>query len=529
MNNSRVKKLIIFIISFVALFSAFSSPTTASILANEYSLNSLNAPSAGKDNVRFVISSESNAWAPSSEINPYTSVKAFNAFLKPCEEANIEVCIESVESRFGSGNWYSAHVLPDAGHQIAEMPTIDQSGNPVSYKYSTFDGDLTKFLPPGGNPRLWKSDDSNLTGAFLRVIADVHGFQGKESSGLALQVKAVTNKQDSQGCNSVGGKWNTYTEGKPSSGFCDLTLKIPSDLEFRIKLKFKGFEDPIKGWFTSTILNPSVDFTNGVLTITGGPTAHANFVSDPVPFTEYCQIYTSQNPQYPCPYNGKYSFPNGTQSLLSREWGQSAMPFAKYFQQQSLGEQNLWLFESTFQTPFNTMFHNQIFGCKLNKPIFGVISTDAALYTIADLKWNSLDKSFEYSVYSPHLNSSGATNKGFFSLLVDRAVANCLWNTNLTSAKAVLSVNYEDGTSEVATSILGKDDNWVSFQNSGFHYSKPRFLAKLDLTEKPKEPITATEKPNQISKSTLVCVKGKIIRKVSGVNPKCPAGFKKKI
>jgi hypothetical protein len=28
--------------------------------------------------------------------------------------------------------------------------------------------------------------------------------------------------------------------------------------------------------------------------------------------------------------------------------------------------------------------------------------------------------------------------------------------------------------------------------------------------------------------TTINCVKGKTIRKVTGVNPKCPAGFKKK-
>lgn len=514
-------------VSFILLNLAPIS--SASSLQTEYSLNSLNAPMAGKDSLRFVVSSESNAWSPSSDINPFRSLKPFNAFLRPCEEVVIQVCIQSVETRFGNDKWKEAGVLPDAGHPITEMPTIDNNGAPVSYKYSTFDGDLSKSLPPGGNPRLWKPSDANLSGAYLRVIADVHGMEIPETSGLALQIKAVTDKQDMQGCNSVRGTWNVYTEGKPSSGFCDLTLKIPSDLEFRVKLKFKDFEDPIKGWFTSTILNPNVDYAEGVLTLSGGATSHSNFVSDPIPFSEYCQIYLSQNPQYACPYNVKFSYPNGSQSILSREWAAAAMPFAKYFQQQSSGEQNLWLFESTFQTPFNTIFHNQISGCKLSKPIFGVISTDAAFYNISDLKWNPAERSFEYSVYSPHLNSSGAINSGFFSLLVDRNVAGCLWNANLTTAKAVLSVNYEDGSSEVATTTIGNSDKWITFQTAGFHYSKPKFIAKLDLAPEVAVVPTPPAKVSNPIKPSTFCVKGKTIRKLAGANATCPVGFKRKV
>jgi hypothetical protein len=29
-------------------------------------------------------------------------------------------------------------------------------------------------------------------------------------------------------------------------------------------------------------------------------------------------------------------------------------------------------------------------------------------------------------------------------------------------------------------------------------------------------------------KSTITCIKGKVTKKVVGVNPKCPAGYKKK-
>jgi hypothetical protein len=515
------------VISTIA-FSVIPAARGATKLEKEFSLNYLNAPSSTKGNARIVISSETNAWSYSSYINTHTEFKNYDAFLPPCKESKIQVCIASVETRVGSGAWKLAQVTPDAGTPIGEIPTFTRTGSPASYRYSTFEGDLGNFLPPGGNPRLWKTEEDLLSGSMISVIADVHGMQLKETSGLALQIKLVTDKQDSASCSSIGGEWKRTEGTNPNSGYCNATLKIPSDLEFRVKLKFKGFHDPIKSWFTSTILNPNVDFTDDTLTISGGATSHANFVSDLIPFNEYCEIYRGIQPQYACPYTAANSYPNGSRSFLSREWGPSAMPFERYFQQKSLGEQNLWLFESTFQAPFNTTFHNQIIGCKLQNPILGVISTDAAMYTIADLKWNQAESSFEYSIFSPHLNSSGAVNSGFFSLLVDRTVGSCLWKENLSTAKAVLSISYEDGSSEISTTTLGKNDSWVKFSAAGFHYSRPKFSAKLDLSEK----ISTSNKPkvgNSTNKnSSIYCINGKKTVKISGSKPKCPKGYRLK-
>ena len=37
----------------------------------------------------------------------------------------------------------------------------------------------------------------------------------------------------------------------------------------------------------------------------------------------------------------------------------------------------------------------------------------------------------------------------------------------------------------------------------------------------------ATARTNALKKSTITCIKGKVIKKVPAVNPKCPAGYKK--
>jgi hypothetical protein len=46
-------------------------------------------------------------------------------------------------------------------------------------------------------------------------------------------------------------------------------------------------------------------------------------------------------------------------------------------------------------------------------------------------------------------------------------------------------------------------------------------------TPTPSATVVATVKP-VAKKTTITCVKGKTTKKVTAVNPKCPAGYKKK-
>ena len=48
------------------------------------------------------------------------------------------------------------------------------------------------------------------------------------------------------------------------------------------------------------------------------------------------------------------------------------------------------------------------------------------------------------------------------------------------------------------------------------------------VTTTPSKTTTTTGSGSSKAKSTISCVKGKTAKKVTGVNPKCPAGYKKK-
>ena len=82
---------------------------------------------------------------------------------------------------------------------------------------------------------------------------------------------------------------------------------------------------------------------------------------------------------------------------------------------------------------------------------------------------------------------------------------------------------------QIATTVLGERNGWVSLSAKNFEFSAPVIKAKLTqeaevvVTPTP----TASKKP-VVKKVTITCIKGKTNKKVTAVKPKCPTGFKKK-
>ena len=88
------------------------------------------------------------------------------------------------------------------------------------------------------------------------------------------------------------------------------------------------------------------------------------------------------------------------------------------------------------------------------------------------------------------------------------------------------------------------NDGYFEVNLENFHYSSPTIQIKLSQQESPVEiqksdsqklelaTDVKSQKPinqakNRIAK-TVTCTKGKTTKKVTGINPKCPAGYKKK-
>ena len=174
-----------------------------------------------------------------------------------------------------------------------------------------------------------------------------------------------------------------------------------------------------------------------------------------------------------------------------------------------------------------------------SKGVTGIVTTNATQYLAGPPKFNRSEQALEYKVSAPHLTPQGTTFFGSYDLLMRSDVARCVYSFSNAPIKGTISVTGSDGEQKIATESVKEANGWVSLSANGFTYSAPTISVKLsqDKIEAPKPTSTGVEaKPSneaakpQIAakKKSITCTNGKLTKKVSAINPKCPAGFKKK-
>jgi len=177
-----------------------------------------------------------------------------------------------------------------------------------------------------------------------------------------------------------------------------------------------------------------------------------------------------------------------------------------------------------------------------NSKLLGVVSTNSMLYEGKAPSF--VDGSLIYKVFGMHYNPDGTIFKGKYDLLVRSETARCLYGFSDAPLSASVSVTSSNGEVQAATNVLTEKSGWLHLGAYGFTFSSPTIKVKLlqgveaasnsSATNKPVEgagmeataPITESQKI--VLKRTLTCTKGKLTKKVTAVNPKCPAGYKKK-
>jgi len=117
-----------------------------------------------------------------------------------------------------------------------------------------------------------------------------------------------------------------------------------------------------------------------------------------------------------------------------------------------------------------------------------------------------------------HFDENGNTIPGWFNLQLRGSRAKQWWGINPETAvnSVQVQVLYEDGTSVLASTVAKYDraTDTITLVSQGFHFSSPTLRIGL--------------KKAAPSKTTITCIKGKVTRTVTAVNPTCPAGYKKK-
>lgn len=167
----------------------------------------------------------------------------------------------------------------------------------------------------------------------------------------------------------------------------------------------------------------------------------------------------------------------------------------------------------------------------------GIVTTNSMVYDPSPPSY--ADDSLTYKVAGAHIGyDQREVFKGTYDLAIRSEAVRCLYNFTSAPIKVTVSVTSSDGTSQnVATEAVQEKDGWLTLRARNFTFSSPTIRLKLSqdaaVVPMPATPVTSAPvgaAPSGVKKPviTITCTKGKSVKRVSGVAPKCPAGYVKK-
>jgi len=162
---------------------------------------------------------------------------------------------------------------------------------------------------------------------------------------------------------------------------------------------------------------------------------------------------------------------------------------------------------------------------------FGVEGTSGGMYVgsngvcgLSTPVWSEADKAFTWRAAAPHFAPDGVTvNKGFYKAVIPVADAALLWgmsNPNDAATALEVSLTTEAGGTAAFLKAISVKNGKIIIDVSGFEYSRPKLKIGIKKGYKPSAKI--------LNKTTITCVKGKAVKKITAVKPACPTGYTKK-
>jgi hypothetical protein len=331
------------------------------------------------------------------------------------------------------------------------------------------------------------------------------------------------------------------------TGICQVTRDFPSGYRFGLTLKIS---DKLSGWFHGRIALPSIStkpWNKGVeLSVEAEPVkiSTLNFTVPNAQIPEAVRkiIFTDK----------EFGVSGGADSSIQTMGGLSdpdTMELMNAFLP-AIGDKGskttgYWSFSA-----LNAWNQPAIQKCSDGTgDLAGVVTTNALTYSAGPPTYNKESGALEYKVASPHFEASGAEASGSYDLVLKSDVARCIYGFSKAPIKAEISISSQDGQKKVATTVVNESNGWLYLSAKGFTFSSPVIQVKLTQEAPAPEPTPtptptpiATQapapvesaapapilKPVMAKKIAITCVKGKLVKKVSAVKPKCPAGYKKK-
>lgn len=348
--------------------------------------------------------------------------------------------------------------------------------------------------------------------------------------------------------------WNESGAGGTNCADYSMDENICAEKEaypqnFRYSLKVR-LSLPPTGWMHGRMFNPDISIekvgTNTVLTVT------ANSISVPAVYKHFMWADMPNNlRELYDPNTGKYKNSNGegwtkTINISSdynlRAWTTAPSPYSPI----AIAELNAWLPSvnntSTFAPQFwsfRSLTKQELQGANkcFTDPtqLNGIVTTNSTAYSPGPPIFDKNAGDLNYQVAAPHYLANGTdTFKGSYDLLMRSEVARCIYGFSNAPIKASISIVSNDGAPQVATTVVSEKTGWLHLTAKNFEFSSPTVKVSLKQDEVVATPTPSASVPAPTVdkvvavKTSIFCVKGKVLKKVTAVKPTCPSGYKKK-
>lgn len=145
------------------------------------------------------------------------------------------------------------------------------------------------------------------------------------------------------------------------------------------------------------------------------------------------------------------------------------------------------------------------------KGISGFVLTNSLAYDSQAPRYSN--GFLSYQVAGMHFLPDGTEALGTYDLVMDSEVVRCLYGFSKAPVSGTITIT-GDGDRNIATTIVSEKNGWMKLAAHGFTFSQKTI--KVKLTQK---------------RTTITCIstsKPVKTRKITGLSPKCPTGFKKR-
>lgn len=434
-----------------------------------------------------------------------TNLQAF-VDLPPCSATVTASCIESLE--VGSGTEFAPATL-----------TGMVGGNSMSARPS-------ENLPLAATTSLWQGTAAGQQLSLAAIVVVRYNWSNGafrsnqfEASLVPYSLKTGAFKEFTQsvrvlpnGRSAVGGNYDANCVWQ-DTGRCGVREDFPAGVAAKLTLRL---DSGVGGWFKGRLTSPDfqvrpIDAHTNLVQVTGSPAAVPQVAIGVAKSAAPAAVQAAFSHDKMGGYVGGYvniraDYPNAPELLSA---------FREVAQDKSQGMLTQWTFGS-FPAGGNPCLAD-------TSKLLGLVTTNASVYEGQAPAFT--DSSLVYKVAGYHYLADGSLNLGTYDLIMRKETARCLYGFSSAPISASVSVTSESGSENVATTNFTESGDWDHFSAYGFTFSNPRIQVKLNQAAAP-TPKPST--PSVAKKTTITCVKGKVVKKVTAVSPKCPAGYKKK-